>query len=124
MPAFTEGLSRAGATVVGVGDQPASMLSERARRALAHYVQVDRLWDVTAMERTLRQPTFQPPGSVFKAFVAAYALEHGLDPNVTVNCTLLPGETHANYNDLRCWSKAVTLGEQELSNRGQKADKY
>jgi len=61
MPAFTEGLSRAGATVVGVGDQPASMLSERASRALAHYVQVDRLWDVTAMVRTVRQIDRQFP---------------------------------------------------------------
>jgi hypothetical protein len=54
MPAFTEGVARAGATVVGVGDQPASMLPERARKALAHYVQVDHLWDVAAMTETVR----------------------------------------------------------------------
>jgi cell division protein FtsI/penicillin-binding protein 2 len=33
------------------------------------------------IERTLRVPTFQPPGSVFKPFVAGWALDRdGLDP--------------------------------------------
>jgi len=55
MPAFTAGLARAGATVVGVGDQPSSMLPVEARRALAHYVQVDRLWDEPEMIRIVRE---------------------------------------------------------------------
>lgn len=34
------------------------------------------------LERTMRQPVFHPPGSIFKPFVAAFALEHlGLDPD-------------------------------------------
>lgn len=55
MPAFTEGAARAGAHVVGVGDQPAAMLPERARNALSHYVQVGNLWDETALTRTVRE---------------------------------------------------------------------
>jgi len=40
-----------------------------------------------ARERTLTRPTFNPPGSVFKPFVAAYALDHiGLDPNEQFGC--------------------------------------
>ncbi|MEM9802198.1 MAG: penicillin-binding transpeptidase domain-containing protein [Planctomycetota bacterium] len=36
---------------------------------------------LVSVERTLRRPTFQPPGSVVKPLLAAYALEHlGLDP--------------------------------------------
>ena len=55
MPAFTEGLATAGARVVGIGDQPTQMLPERARRALAHYVQVDQLWDEAEMIRTAQE---------------------------------------------------------------------
>jgi hypothetical protein len=55
MPAFTAGLAQAGATVVGLGDQPASMLPEAARRALAHYIQVEHLWDERALIRTVRE---------------------------------------------------------------------
>lgn len=55
------------------------------------------------MERTLRKPTFQPPGSVFKVFVATWALEHGLDPTHEVVCAPLPGGG-AGYKSLRCSS--------------------
>jgi formate-dependent phosphoribosylglycinamide formyltransferase (GAR transformylase) len=55
MPAFTAGLAEAGATVVGLGDQPAEMLPERARDALAHYVRVDTLWDERALIDTVRE---------------------------------------------------------------------
>ena len=52
-------------------------------------------------ERTLRRPTFQPPGSVFKPFVAAYALsEVGLDPRTPVVCEDI-GEG-AGYVDVHC----------------------
>ncbi len=55
------------------------------------------------LERTLRKPTFQPPGSVFKPFVAAWALDHGLDPGHTVTCA--PIERGGfGYQDLRCWN--------------------
>jgi biotin carboxylase len=45
MPEFTRGLAEVGATVVGVGDQPAAALPERTRHLLAAYVQVRSLWD-------------------------------------------------------------------------------
>ena len=45
MPFFTAGLAEVGATVVGLGDQPAAALPERARRALSGYIQVPSLWD-------------------------------------------------------------------------------
>lgn len=55
-------------------------------------------------DRTFRKPTFQPPGSVFKPFVAAYALERGLDPTKTVNCAPLE-DGRAGYVDLHCWNE-------------------
>jgi len=45
MPWFTAGLARAGARVLGLGDQPTGALPEEAREALADYVQVPTLWD-------------------------------------------------------------------------------
>ncbi len=45
MPFFTAGLAEVGARVVGLGDQPAAALPERARRALAGYIQAPSLWD-------------------------------------------------------------------------------
>ncbi len=56
------------------------------------------------IERTLTKPKFQPPGSVFKAFVAAWALDHGLDPARTVTCAPLEGGGYG-YKDLRCWNQ-------------------
>ena len=57
------------------------------------------------IERTLRKPTFQPPGSTFKVFVAAWALEHGLDPTRTVVCAPLEGGG-AGYKTLHCWNSS------------------
>jgi ATP-grasp domain len=45
MPLFTRGLAAVGATVLGVGDQPAAALPATAREALADYLQVANLWD-------------------------------------------------------------------------------
>jgi cell division protein FtsI/penicillin-binding protein 2 len=55
------------------------------------------------IERTLKKPTFQPPGSAFKVFVAAWALEHGLDTARTVECAPL-ADGGAGYKTLRCWN--------------------
>ena len=52
MPEFTRGLAEVGATVIGVGDQPAAALPERTRRALAAYIQVHALFDEA---RTVRE---------------------------------------------------------------------
>lgn len=51
MPEFTRGLAEVGATVIGVGDQPAQVLPDKARRALAAYVQVGSLFDEAAAVR-------------------------------------------------------------------------
>ena len=56
-------------------------------------------------ERTLTKPTFQPPGSVFKPFVAAWALDRGLDPTSRVTCGPLSDRGGFGYVDLRCWNK-------------------
>ncbi len=54
------------------------------------------------IDRTLRIPDFQPPGSVFKPFVAAWALDHsGLDPGATVVCGPIE-RGGAGYADVRC----------------------
>ena len=45
MPEFTRGLAEVGASVIGVGDQPAAALPERVRHALAAYIQVRSLFD-------------------------------------------------------------------------------
>lgn len=59
-----------------------------------------------ALERTLRMPGFQPPGSVFKPFVAAWALEHrGLDPEVQMTCGPLIGREGSGYSDLICHAR-------------------
>ena len=58
------------------------------------------------IDRTLRAPGFQPPGSVFKPFVAAWALEHcGLDPDVTMTCGAREQGPGAGYKSLRCHSE-------------------
>jgi len=60
---------------------------------------------ITARERTLRRPTFQPPGSVFKPFVAAWALDHDhLDPRAETHCTVM-SDGRVGYVDVRCWNK-------------------
>ena len=45
MPYFTRGLARAGATVIGVGDQPTAALKPEAAEALSAYTQVANLWE-------------------------------------------------------------------------------
>jgi penicillin-binding protein 2 len=54
-------------------------------------------------ERTLRQPTFQPPGSCFKPFVAAWALDHvRFDPAQRESCAPLADGQGAGYLDVHC----------------------
>ncbi len=55
MEFFTRGLAAAGASVIGVGDQPVSALPPIAREALAHYVPVGTLADERAVAATVRQ---------------------------------------------------------------------
>ena len=45
MPDFVRGLAEVGAQVIGVGEGPAAALPEKARRALAEYIQVPKLFD-------------------------------------------------------------------------------
>ena len=45
MPYFTRGLARVGARVLGLGDQPPSMLPEAARGSLSDYLRVRNLFD-------------------------------------------------------------------------------
>jgi penicillin-binding protein 2 len=68
-----------------------------------------------AVDRTLRLFDHQPPGSVFKPFVAAFALDYmGLDRNATVTCRAEAGDS-ANYKGLHCASSqghgVVDLGD-------------
>ncbi|MCK6448738.1 MAG: hypothetical protein L6Q99_20280 [Planctomycetes bacterium] len=72
-------------------------LEDRAERPLARHHDL-------AVDRTLRLFDHQPPGSVFKPFVAAWALDHlGLDPTRTVLCQGVAGDG-ANYKGLHCAS--------------------
>jgi cell division protein FtsI/penicillin-binding protein 2 len=53
-------------------------------------------------ERTLQMPTFQPPGSVFKPFVAAYALgRKGFEPSQTFEC-VDPGHSTGKFETMHC----------------------
>lgn len=57
------------------------------------------------LERTWRKAPFQPPGSSFKPFVAAWGLAHvGLDPMQLEACRPLPSGRGAGYVDVRCAS--------------------
>jgi hypothetical protein len=62
MPLFSRGLAEVGATVWGLGDQPAESLPERVRRALSGYLRLASLWDeeavVTEARRAHRQVGF------------------------------------------------------------------
>ena len=55
-------------------------------------------------ERTLTRPTFNPPGSVFKPFVAAFALDRlGYDPRLRFRCApAKAGDRTGVYGDLHC----------------------
>ncbi len=55
MPRFVRGLASVGVGVVGIGEQPQSRLPELARESLAHYHQVDSLWDESSMIGHARQ---------------------------------------------------------------------
>ncbi|MEX1024061.1 MAG: penicillin-binding transpeptidase domain-containing protein [Planctomycetota bacterium] len=58
------------------------------------------------LERTLRIPYFQPPGSVFKPFVAAWALDRaGLDPGHAIECTTQADLGWAGFGNVRCHSQ-------------------
>jgi len=53
-------------------------------------------------ERTLLRPTFNPPGSVFKPFVAAYALDRlGFDPHHEFACRD-NGKGSGGFETMRC----------------------
>jgi formate-dependent phosphoribosylglycinamide formyltransferase (GAR transformylase) len=55
MAFFTRGLAAAGASVIGVGDQPAGALPDIARDALAHYIGVGSLAAEDAVVATVRE---------------------------------------------------------------------
>ncbi|MCA8980631.1 MAG: hypothetical protein KDC14_11450, partial [Planctomycetes bacterium] len=58
----------------------------------------------SVIDRTLRIPTGQPPGSIFKPLIAAHALEtHGLTPTQVFRCADDDG-TGAGYGGLHCHS--------------------
>lgn len=58
-------------------------------------------------ERTLSRPTFTPPGSVFKPFVAAFALDRlGFDPETRYACVPID-DGGPGYVDLHCHSLHV-----------------
>jgi formate-dependent phosphoribosylglycinamide formyltransferase (GAR transformylase) len=55
MTFFTRGLAAAGASVIGVGDQPAASVPDTARDALAHYIPVGSLAAEDAVATIVRQ---------------------------------------------------------------------
>lgn len=55
MPYFTRGLAAAGASVIGVGDQPPSEVPAMARDALARYIPVGSLGAKDAVAATIRE---------------------------------------------------------------------
>lgn len=80
-----------------------------------------------AIDRTLRKPSFQPPGSVMKPIVAAYALEHlGLDPGEGLAICLREhrvgpganGSTRAGYGAVDC---NVIYGHSNAASMGGRA---
>jgi formate-dependent phosphoribosylglycinamide formyltransferase (GAR transformylase) len=75
-PFFTQGLARQGASVVGLGDQPQDALPERAKNALAAYLQVSSFTDSRQI----------------MAQVAEFAHHHRID---RVECTWEPFMTLA-----------------------------
>ena len=61
------------------------------------------------VDRSLRKPTFQPVGSVFKPFVAVHALDalsaRGFDPEFEHVCEPLPGGSWAEWGGVRCHAR-------------------
>lgn len=58
-----------------------------------------------AIERTLRRPWAQPPGSVFKPFVALWAMQFlDFDVDTRFDCASLDGGG-AGYAKLHCWNE-------------------
>lgn len=53
IPYFVRGLSRMGARVFGVGDQPEAMLPQVAKEGLSAYLQVPQLWDAKRLLQAL-----------------------------------------------------------------------
>lgn len=68
-------------------------------------------------ERTLTKPDFQPPGSVFKPFVAAFALDRlHLDPLAIRECSsaMNPGGRGPGYGGVHCHETANGHGRVDL----------
>lgn len=68
-------------------------------------------------ERTLTKPDFQPPGSVFKPFVAAFALDRlNLDPNAPRSCSAAanPGGRGPGYGGVHCHETVNGHGTVDL----------
>lgn len=94
MPLFTKGLAEVGATVYGIGDQPAGALAPDARAALADYRQVPDLWDKDAVLDEIRGwlrgrsidrvECLWEPGMEVVAHVRAALGVPGLDPERTL----------------------------------------
>jgi len=61
MPFFTRGLSRVGANVIGIGDQPLNALDPMASDALSAYVRVGSLWDEDHVIDEVRKIHHQRP---------------------------------------------------------------
>ena len=55
MPEFTRGLAEVGATVYGIGDQPAAALPPLVKRSLRDYLQVRSLWDSAVVLPEIRR---------------------------------------------------------------------
>jgi cell division protein FtsI/penicillin-binding protein 2 len=87
-------LMRVDGAVLAAASHPLEPRSSEGRVSLAD----------AAFERTLRKPGFQPPGSSFKIFVAAWALDHvpSVNPLHSLDCAMLPDGKGAGYVDVRC----------------------
>lgn len=61
MPLFTRALSRVGARVLGLGDQPKEALPQVAQEHLAYHLQVRSLWDEAAVVREVQRLASRVP---------------------------------------------------------------